>query len=221
MNIAAILISYVGTVVWGETPATQREIEVEGQHRSDAVFLTNVTVGNMDVQLWFGSQRVESPAGVPFEAGDDWLEKTTLYLFNHTNKTIVFGQILIRFPQTGSGAASSPMRVYPVTFGRLPESAAYSATTGKPLYQQTSAQPVSIPPGQSFPIRLADYTQGIRGSVDSMPYSAITKVVIQRSVFVFDDGMRWDRGSYATHSTRKGPVSGFRWLPIFSRVIRV
>ncbi|HEY3826339.1 MAG TPA: hypothetical protein VGL82_17360, partial [Bryobacteraceae bacterium] len=40
---------------------------------------------------------------VPFEWNEDWLQNTTLYLLNRTNKTIVFGQIGLWFPETGDG----------------------------------------------------------------------------------------------------------------------
>jgi hypothetical protein len=174
----------------------QRQIEVEGQHRSDAVIITQVTVGNQDIQCGLVADRTTLQPIVPFEWNEDWLQNTTLYLLNRTNKTIVFGQIGLWFPETGDGTPQRPMEVYNLTLGRLPDAAAVSVTTGKPLQQATTAQPISLAPGQTLQVHLSDYINQIRGSVAAVPFPNVTRVIVRRSSFVFDDGMRW-AGEYS------------------------
>lgn len=187
-EVALVLIFGTGA---SNASASQRQIEVDGQHRSDAVIVANVTVNNVDIQCGLVASSSALQPIVPFEAGDDWLQNTTLYLVNRTNKVIVFGQISLWFPETGSGTALQPMRVYNVTFGRLPAAAAVSGRTGRPLAQLGAAQPLTFAPGQTMSIHLADYISGIQASVDNMLFPSVTRVIIRRESFVFSDGMRW------------------------------
>jgi len=186
----------------------QRQIEVDAQHRSDAVLFTAVTVGNMDVQCGLVVSRSAIQTVTPFDAGDDWLQNTVLYLINRTNKTAVFGQIALWFPDTGSGSPSQPTRVFILSLGRLPRSAAFSGSTGKPLSQPSSAQPMSFAPGQTLGIHLGDYIDGIRASVDNLPFPAVTRVIIRRNSFVFDDGMQWTPAGFASPD----PQNPGRWV---------
>ena len=114
----------------------QRQIEVDAQHRSDAVLFTAVTVGNMDVQCGLVVSRSAIQTVTPFDAGDDWLQNTVLYLINRTNKTAVFGQIALWFPDTGSGSPSQP------TTKECPECLSNIPINAKRCAFCTSEQPV-------------------------------------------------------------------------------
>ncbi|MGA2274993.1 MAG: hypothetical protein ABSH00_15665 [Bryobacteraceae bacterium] len=196
----------VGAAAWANPSvasalAAEKVIEVESQHGSDAVMVTKVTFGNSEVQCGLIVSPTEVQPVTPIEAGDDWLQNLTIYLLNRTNKTIVFGQIALAFPETGDGSPQHPQAVYILTLGRLPESVAFSGT-GQPLRQDPGRQPIWFARGQTLRIRVGDYTEQIRTYVDGVrasgtpSFTALTKCIIRRSSFVFDDGMRWD-GEYS------------------------
>jgi hypothetical protein len=58
-------------------------------------------------------------------------------------------------------------------------------------------QPASFGPGQTLPINVGDFISSLKASVVSIPFTSITKCAIRRSIFIFDDGMKWD-GAYST-----------------------
>ncbi len=176
--------------------AAEKVIEVEPQHRNDAVAITKVTLGSAEVQCGLVLSPAEIQPVTPIQAGDDWLQNVTIYLLNRTNKTIVEGQIVLVFPETGDGSPGNPLRVYNVTLGRLPASAAYSGRTGQAIVEPPSVQPISFAPSQTLQVHLSDYIDNIKASIDNLAFSAVTKCVIRRGAFFFGDGMRWFAGSY-------------------------
>jgi len=183
--------------------AAEKTISVEQQHRDDPVLIYSVSVGNLQI----GSGLVDGVAGyqpiVPFEAGADWLQNTTVSILNRTNKTIVYGSIALMFPETGDGTMQKPIATYNLTFGRIPDSAAFTAS-GQVLVQRTTAPPAAFGPGQTMTLRLADQITSIEGTVISIPFSAVTKCHIRRAVFFFDDGMKWDGKFSVPDSTHPG-----------------
>ena len=194
-SVVFFLVS--SAVTWPtSTVASEKRIEVEGQRRGDAVAITKVTLGDSELQCGVPLTPWEFQPIAPFEAGDDWLRRLTIYIFNHTNKTIVHGQIILEFPETGDGK-QTPMQVLPLTLGRLPQSAAYSARTGKPILYISPLPPISFAPGQTMEIRVKDFTD--RGSIsDNALWGSTTRCIVRRGSFFFEDGMRWYLKRYST-----------------------
>lgn len=191
----------LAALTWPQTQAygvtTARLIEVDPQHRTDAVAITAVTIGGSPVQCGLVTSPHDVQAVTPIQADDDWLKNTTIVLLNRTNKMIVFGQIVLAFPETGAGTSENPQRVFAVTIGRLPPSVAISGSTGKPLSQDPQRASLLFAPGQKLEIHLADYIDQIRASIEAVvPSAVVTKCRIHMGSFVFDDGMRWD-GTYS------------------------
>jgi hypothetical protein len=182
----------------------QKSISVDQAHREDAVAVTRVTVSGNDIQCGLiisppnpqpGMPPVQIQPVAPFQAGADWLQNTTIYLLNRTNKTVVAGQVALVFPETGTGTLQSPLNEYNITLGRLPAVDAFSYNTGRPLAEPAAAQPISLAGGQTLAINLGAYIQQIKASVINLPYASLTKCIVRRKSFFFDDGMKWS-GAY-------------------------
>ncbi len=171
--------------------------QVEPQHRSDAVMITRITVGATDVQcgLVVGPGQVQPVA--PFQAGNDWLQNMTIFLFNRTDKAIVAAHLTLGFPDTGDGRTRG-QRVYPMQLGRRPEVDSINARTGQPIRQGLNLKPLAWEPGQTLVVHVGDYIDEIKGQVENdMPLSAVTKLRIHIGPFFFSDGMRWYLGYFA------------------------
>lgn len=176
--------------------AAQRQIEVEppSSYR-DPVMISKVTVGGNEVQC-----RLPEPPGgqlyqpiTPFESGDEWLQAVEIHIFNRTDKVIVAGRIFIDFPEA-HGPAS--MWITNLDFGMEPANAFLS--NGKPLPHRAGERRISLNPGQTLVVRVADYIDRIRHSLeDVMVNRAPTKIVIHKGHFFFSDGMEWYGAQYS------------------------
>ena len=184
--------------------AAEKVIQVEGQQRTDPAMITKVTLGSAELQCGVVVSPREVQPVTPFQAGDDWIENLTLYLFNRTDKTITFANIRIGFPEIGDGSSQRPMRSDYITLGRIPPAVAFSASTGQPLRQSARRKAMTFPPGQLLLIDVGTYANSIKGSVDSMPFASITKITIQVSSVYFDDGMKWNGEYYAPDPEHPG-----------------
>lgn len=174
-----------------------RSVEIDPQHRTDAVTITEVDVGTVSVQSGIVIGRGEVQPVTPFQADDDWLNNTSIVLLNRTNKTIVWGQITLAFPETGAGTAGDPQRVAKITVGQLPPTAVVTRA-GQPVAQlPTTRPPLNFGPGQRMTLRLSDYKDQIATALESIkPAGTLTKCRIHLTAFFFEDGLRWD-GSYS------------------------
>jgi len=164
----------------------------------DPVAITRVTLGGADV-LCCGSilSPIEVQRATPVAASDDWLQNITIYLLNRTDKNIVNGTITLDFPETGAGTPDSPRRPYVIGFGRLPPgTVVINGRTRQPMVWTAGpdVKPVLLAPGQTMVFTLRDYIEEIKRVIDP---KAISKVIIRRSGFFFDDAMRWAAGRYS------------------------
>ena len=173
-----------------------RQIETEPSSLVDPVTITEVTVGNMQVQC--GLLRAQPARGrdltVPFEWGENWLQHVEIYLFNRTNKTIVAGRITLTFPETKVGTTVS---VFPIDFGVIPANDFLS--NGQPFPHRANEIPVSWGPGRSMILHLADYADRIKVALSQeMPDRAPSRIFVIRTHFFFSDGMQWYVGRFFT-----------------------
>ena len=184
-----------------------KTLEVEVQHREDPLAIIRVTVAGKDILCGLQTTALERQPVVAFQAGDDWLRNTTIYLLNRTNKPIVFAQIVVDFPETDDGSAARPQWGSRITMGLLPAAVAYSGSTGKPLYQDPEQKPLLLGPGETRPVSLGGYIERIQGDVENcMPFDQVTRVLVRRSWVVFEDLMEWD-GQYSAWE----PANLGRW----------
>jgi len=164
--------------------SAERQLDCGGGVLYDAVMLTKATVDGAEVPChWSGS--LQPPA--VFQAGDDWLTNTDIYLFNPTSKQIVYGDLVVTFPD-------GPTRnAVPIRLGVMPAVAALDQS-GNPI-PQDGRTPLAFGPGQTLVIHLADYINDIANALKPALPSALTKVRINAESFIFEDGMRWSPGA--------------------------
>lgn len=188
----------------------QRQVEVEVYTRMNAVMITKVTVGNINVQCGLMTGPHEIQPVTPFQADDDWLQNMTVYLFNRTARTIVAGGITLGFPELGDGQVQ-PQPMYIISLGRIPALAAVDYKTGKPL-EQGDRSPLTFAPGQTLAIHVGDSFAGIRQTIERRTnLSLISKVFIYVGPFSFEDGMKWIAGCFSLPIPQKPGL--FRCIP--------
>lgn len=157
---------------------------------TDAVLVSDVTVGNSHVQCYWSpgpSGKYEPPP--MFRGGDDWLKDLVITLINRTNKTIVYGLVGLGFPE------AQPERTVNIPFGRIPAIAAFDRT-GKPLRQE-GQRPLVLPPGKMLIFKASEYADTLKAALDGS-FEPITKVTVHLVSFYFEDGMHWNQGSYSS-----------------------
>lgn len=171
--------------------------------RMDAVVITKVTVAGQEVQCGLRLGPDYKQTVTPFQAGDDWVSQMDIYLFNRTNKTIVYGDVPLGFPDTGNGH-TEPQVLYGIHFGRMPD--AYWRWKGRPGAIDPKLKPAAFAPDQTFVLHVADYIDAIRARVEQvMPLFVVTKVDVLFGNFYFDDGMYWGgSGFYVPDPARPG-----------------
>jgi hypothetical protein len=181
----------------GIAATAERQIDCGAPNSRSAVVVTTVTVGNLDVPC----HAVHGPAGSfqpapPFQADDDWLKDTTVYLFNRTNKTIAHVWITISFPQTGDGMSqATSITAYYIMLGRRPPVANFDSRTGKQL--PAEGIPLDFGPGETLGIRLGAYYEEMQRALQDRLFVPLSKVHVYLEVVTFEDGMRWGGGAYS------------------------
>jgi hypothetical protein len=164
---------------------------VNPQMRMDAVIITKITVGDQQIQPGVSSGPHEDKIGQMFLADDNWLKNMSITLMNRTDKIIVRASIKLYFPDTGDGDPSRPVTSFPITLGQLPEMDLFTSK-GEKRPPETSRKALLWAPGQTLVIRLADYIDEIQSGVEeNISFSQVTRVVIDRILFFFADGLRW------------------------------
>jgi hypothetical protein len=186
LRIASVAASTTGTL-------GTKTVDINKQTRMDPVTVIKVTVGDQQIQPGVSTAGVRLVrAGTPFQADEDWLNNLSIVIRNRTDKAIVRAEIELFFPDTGDGGPGKPVTAYTITLGQRPESGAFTSD-GRKLSRQLDKKPFFFAPEQTFVVQLADYFDEIRSAVEEKTIvSEITRLVIQRTQFFFEDGMRWN-----------------------------
>jgi hypothetical protein len=168
-------------------------VDINKQTRMDPVTVIKVTVGDRQIQPGVSTAGVRLlRAGTPFQADEDWLKNMSIVIMNRTDKAIVRAEIELFFPDTGDGSPGRPVTAYTITLGQRPEIDAFTSD-GRKLSRQLDKKPFFFAPEQTFVVQLADYSDEIRSVVEEKTiFSEITRLVIHRTQFFFEDGMRWN-----------------------------
>jgi len=184
--------------------------------RFDPVRITKVTVEGQEIQPGRSSGAREDAPGMPFQADEDWLKNMSIFIKNRTDKEIVCAEVELVFPDTGDGTEARPVTAYTISVGQRPEWSRFvfdgtreelrqldqkkplDAARMKLMPLDPSKKPLSLAPGKTMEIRVADYIGEIQSRVEeSLSFSQITRVDIERRTFYFENGMRWNAGTYA------------------------
>ena len=153
--------------------------------------------------------QVSRTPGAPFQADEDWLKNVSIFIKNRTDKEIVYTEVQLIFPDLGDGSEAWPLTaVYTISVGQRPEWSRYvfdgtreelrrldprkplDATRMKLRSLDPTKKPLSLAPGKTLEIRVADYIDQIQTLVEEhLPFQQITRVNISRRVVYFQDGM--------------------------------
>jgi hypothetical protein len=192
------VLAFVLPLVIAAAPAraaqAERQIDCGVPVSNYAVVVVKVTLGDTVVPC-YGEHGPPNRMGPfqpapPFQADDDWLRNVTIYLFNRTNKNIVWAQLRMGFPQTGDGlTTATAQRTFSMALGRRPAVANLDPHTGQPMPPEGT--PLSFAAGQTLPIRLGDYSDEIRNHIRDVLPAPVTKITFSWGFFIFEDGMSW------------------------------
>lgn len=211
---AAVAIGLILAPVWAQQ-SMQRQVSAydDIEQITDAVLISNVAVSGETIScgLFIKPPAVIQPVA-PFQASGDWLQQMTISLVNRTNEPIVAGGIIFHFMDTGD-CRSIPCIGTGLRFGQVPKIDAYDGRTGKPLDpQQRGSQAIEWRPETTIVIHVGEYMKQIESELaDFAPASEITKVKLYRGPFYFQNGMKWNLGSYSVPDPQR--PGKFKELP--------
>jgi hypothetical protein len=176
---------------------TERRVAINATTRRTPIVVTKVTLADTVVQEGRMSVRDST---TPFTAEDDWIQNLRLYLYNRTNKTVVFMQINLGFVENDGPISSMPNTF--LTLGRRPPPPGVNGPSSGP-------EPISFLPGQTMVLNLQDYIAQIRSGVEPMIH--LTKT---RSLFIFINDCFFADGTLTSGDNywRRDPQNPSQWL---------
>lgn len=172
----------------GTLTAGSKFIEVELENANQAVRVVKVSVGKQVVTPGF-HRRGRGPSGVPFQAGDDWLNGLAFTVKNRTTKKIVQLFMNVSFPETETPEYGFP--VHQILYrGRIFDSV-LSDPDGNKL-DPRAGQPLDFGPGQKMTFSFADYADGVRKRIEErQSFSTVTRCFINVHTAYLEDGTHW------------------------------
>lgn len=151
-------------------------------------------------------QGKEVNPGVPFEAGDNWLDDISVVVKNISSSDIILVSIMGDLPETGAGTKASPRVPAANTVGRRPEAAMVSPRTGR-RYPEIASKPINLEPDKELTMSLLsrDYSEDFRSLVTAkQPLSSITQCDLSVAMIYFADGTRWAHSYSEPDPTKPG-----------------
>lgn len=210
---AVLALGLLGSLLARQGNARLVSARDDVEQINDAILISNIAVGGKTVEcgLFIEHDRVQPVT--PFQASGDWLQQMTISLVNRTNKTIVYGSVIMHFVDTGD-CVSLPCAGTELHFGHMPAIDAYDGRTGQPLrLEHPERPPLGWQSEQTYVVHVSDYMDKIERSLSNfMSESAVGKVNIYRSAFYFEDGMRWTPGRYSVPDPER--PGKFNHLPV-------
>jgi hypothetical protein len=105
-----LLMAGVAPQIWC---AVQGQVELEPTNFRDAILITKITVGGVEVQCGQNGPpggRAYEPV-TPFPANDNWPLAMEISIFNRTNKVIAAGRIDLSFLKSGIESGPAPIEM--------------------------------------------------------------------------------------------------------------
>jgi hypothetical protein len=170
----------------------ERTVHIPTATKVEPLAITKVALGGVTVQRgrWIKPASEPPDADTPFTAGDDWIENVTIYLLNRTNQSIVFFGLQFTF----SDRPAYPLAICQVHLGKRPASAAFDRQ-GNPLPENSRAEAITIRPGQTFTVRLADSMRRIRADIEAVSsIASVNRVSLGLLPVDFAGGLQWNGG---------------------------
>jgi hypothetical protein len=163
----------------------------------DPVKIVKVLVDGVEVKTGLQAYPTDKP-GVPFQAGDDWLNHLTVVLKNVSSKKVVNADIRVFFLDLGNGTPQHPLVGDGNQIGERPKHARYSTIQGG--WQNDPARnPILIGPGQEFSLPAIDPERfdEVKQIIETrQPLSSMTSIRLDVATVYFEDGTKWGGGYF-------------------------
>jgi hypothetical protein len=141
------------------------------------------------------------PLDVPVSVSPGWVNRLAIEIQNVSKKDIVYGEVIVEFPETGTGnpADNKPTFTTISSLGREPATAFLRRDgTSRPVPESMLHRPeIRIPPGETMRFSFnANPNDTSEADVYRLA-GAIHKVTVLPRTFFFADGSIWRGGGFA------------------------
>lgn len=137
------------------------------------------------------------PLDVAIPVPNQWVNRLAIEVKNISVKEIAFGQVIVNFPETGTGSSDRPIFSTGAVLGREPISA-FRMRDGSthPVPPSVLRRPeIAVASGEIMQFSLeGDLTS--QGEAERRAGRAIERVTIMPHEFFFADGTKWESGRY-------------------------
>lgn len=146
-------------------------------------------------QILIGGQEVQ--LGEPVSVSGDWLSAVRVTVQNTSPHRIVYGTMVLSFPETGSGQHGSPIFTTIANQGKFPDVGLFRHDGTKSTLPAFAgaATPISIAPGAQMTFDLAA-NQADQPFAYNQAGGQITKVTLLFQDFYFADNAKWTAETY-------------------------
>ena len=151
------------------------------------------------VQVLIDNKPIPLNVTVPVDHG--WVGRIVVEIQNVTHKNLTYGEIILEFPETGTGVPSDNKPIFTdvTSIGRKP-AAAYLRRDGtsRPIPESRFRRSeISIPPGGTMRFEFnRDPLDDPAAEASRLAGGAIHLVTLVPRTFFFADGSRWQGGGY-------------------------
>lgn len=186
---ALTLLGAIGSAHSQGLPATLEKINfsISAQGKSAPIKVSRLLLDGISV-----------PIDTPVSVSDNWLSKVVVEVKNASAKDIVSGQLIISFPETGTGIQGehSPIITSIASVGIAPATAFRRKDGSSRPIPSDMLQRVKIQIPSGGTIRF-DFSKDITTLNDAYRIAnQIHKVEISPSQFYFADGSKWQSGTF-------------------------
>jgi hypothetical protein len=137
------------------------------------------------------------PLDVPVSVSTGWVNRLAVEIQNVSKKEMIYGEIIIQFPETGTGESNKPMLTTVNFLGRQPSHAFLRRDgTSRPVSDAMLHHPeIRIPPGGTMRFTFnANPDNTLEADVYRL--AAVHKVIVVPRTFYFADESKWEGGTY-------------------------
>jgi hypothetical protein len=158
------------------------------------ISIKQILIGNREIQL-----------GRPVPVSGNWLGSVKVIVQNASPRPIVYGTMVLSFPETGTGQQGSPIFTTVANLGRFPDIGLYRHDGTKatlPAFAAAAA-PISIATGEQMEFDLTT-SQADQPVAYNQAGGQITKVTLLFQDFHFADNTKWTAETYFVPTSTPG-----------------
>src|ERR1700678_2515246 len=187
-SICTLLLVFLsaGIAAQDQAATVPRTVQLEPSF-PDPIKIVRVLLDGVEVKPGLEGLPSDKP-GVPFQAGDEWVNHLTVVLKNVSTKKVVYADIRIFFLDLGDGTPQHPLVGDGNAIGRRPKHARYSTIRG--AWQNDPVRdPILIDPGHEFslPAIGPDRFEEVKEMIESrQPLSSVTRARLGLATVYFE-----------------------------------